>query len=195
MDLYSFNQQRPDAYSDIADRTKEVGFTMPSDLSTGTLLRTLAASKPSGKLLELGTGTGLSTCWILDGMGETASLTSIDNDPELLGIARQFLGHDHRLELIQSDGAVWIENNRAEKFDYIFADTWPGKYFQLEEVLAMLHTGGLYIVDDMLPQPNWPIGHAEKAGAFILYLENRADLVLTKLNWATGILVVVKAGE
>jgi predicted O-methyltransferase YrrM len=36
-----------------------VGFTMASDAWTGALLRTLAAAKPGGSLLELGTGTGL----------------------------------------------------------------------------------------------------------------------------------------
>lgn len=32
---------------------------MPSDLQTGSLLRTLVTSKPNGLFLELGTGTGL----------------------------------------------------------------------------------------------------------------------------------------
>jgi predicted O-methyltransferase YrrM len=62
----------------------------------------------------------------------------------------------------------------------------------LEEVLDMLNPGGLYIVDDMLPQPNWPEGHAEKAINFVKKLESRNDLTLTKMNWATGIIIGVK---
>lgn len=190
--MFQLNQQMPDAYEAIAKSTEEIGFTMPAELSTGVFLKTLAATKPAGKFLELGTGTGLSTCWILDGMDGDATLTSIDNDPVLLAIARQFLGEDGRLKLLQTDGGLWLEENATLKFDYIFADTWPGKYFQLDEVLGMLSKGGLYIVDDMLPQPNWPEGHAEKAAAFIQYLENRSDLVLTKLHWASGLIVAVK---
>ena len=110
---------------------------------TCSLLRTLAASKPSGKFLELGTGTGLSTAWILDGMDEDSSLISIDNDPAFLGIAERFLGDDERLHLISLDAGKWVEDNRQKKFDYIFADTWHGKYLLLEEVLNMLNKGGL----------------------------------------------------
>ena len=186
------NQPFPKTYHDLEEATRISGFTMASDTLTCSLLRTLAASKPSGKFLELGTGTGLSTSWILDGMNDDSSLISIDNDPVFLKIAEQFLGNDKRLNLILADGGKWIEENKQQKFDYVFADTWHGKYLLLDEVLMMLNKGGLYIVDDMLPQPNWPDGHQEKAINLISYLETREDLLLTKQVWATGIIVAVK---
>ena len=186
------NQKIPVAYFDIDIATKESGFTMPSDILTCSLLKTLATSKPSGKFLELGTGTGLSTAWILDGMDSNSSLISFDNEKNLLDIAQKFLGQDVRLKLVLSDGEAWVKNNLGQKFDYIFADTWHGKYLLLDEVLEMLNQGGLYIVDDMLPQPNWPDGHQEKAINFVKHLESRNDLVMTKQNWATGIIIAVK---
>ena len=186
------NQPFPKTYHDIEEATRISGFSMASDTLTCSLLRTLAASKPSGKFLELGTGTGLSTSWILDGMNDDSSLISIDNDPVFLKIAEQFLGNDKRLSLILTDGGKWIEENKQQKFDYIFADTWHGKYLLLDEVLMMLNKGGLYIVDDMLPQPNWPDGHQEKAINLINYLETREDLLLTKQGWSTGIIIAVK---
>ena len=184
--------QIPKAYVDIEKETKIAGFTMASDVLTCTLLRTLAASKPAGRLLELGTGTGLSTSWILDGMDDESSLVSIDNAPFFLKIAERFLGKDNRLNLISTDAGKWIEENKQQKFDYIFADTWHGKYLLVDEVLSMLNKGGLYIVDDMLPQPNWPEGHQEKATQLINYLETRTDLLLTRQIWATGIIMAVK---
>ena len=186
------DQKIPVTYFDIDNATKENGFTMPSDILTCSLLKTLATSKPSGKFLELGTGTGLSTAWILDGMDSNSSLISFDNDQALLDIAQKFLGQDNRLKLVLSDGEDWVKDNLGQKFDYIFADTWHGKYLLLDEVLEMLNKGGIYIVDDMLPQPNWPDGHQEKAVNFVKYLESRNDLVLTKQNWATGIIIAVK---
>ena len=186
------NQQFPKSYIAIDEATKTSGFTMASDVLTCSLLRTLAGSKPSGKFLELGTGTGLSTAWILDGMDNGSTLVSIDNEAQFLEIARQFLSNDKRLELIDTDGGEWIESNKHQKFDYIFADTWHGKYLLLDEALSMLNKGGLYIIDDMLPQPNWPEGHHEKAINLIERLETREDLILTKQVWATGIVVAVK---
>ncbi|MCB0648795.1 MAG: class I SAM-dependent methyltransferase [Saprospiraceae bacterium] len=186
------NQNIPLAYNAIDLATKESGFTMASDVLTCSLLKTLAASKTASKFLELGTGTGLSTAWILDGMDEDSSLVSVDNDKAVLDIAQKFLGDDKRLSLELSDGEVWVNTNLSQKFDYIFADTWHGKYLMTDEVLNMLNKGGLYIVDDMIPQDNWPEGHHEKAINFVKYLEQRTDLKLTKLNWATGIIIATK---
>ena len=189
---HEINQSVPGAYLDIAKATEENGFTMPSDILTCSLLRTLATSKPAGKILELGTGTGLSTSWILDGMDNDSTIISIDNDETLLQIAQTFLGQDNRLSLVHADGEEWIRANLGQKFDYIFADTWHGKYLMLNEVLDMINKGGFYIVDDMLTQPNWPEGHQEKALNFVRYLESRSDFVVTKQHWATGIIIAVK---
>jgi predicted O-methyltransferase YrrM len=186
------NQSFPKAYAAIAESTKKSGFTMASDVLTCSLLRTLAATKPAGKFLELGTGTGLSTAWILDGMNDKSSLVTIDNDAVFLDIARKHLGDNEHLELVEADGGDWLKNNKHLRFDYIFADTWHGKYLLLEEALSMLNKGGIYIIDDMLPQPNWPEGHQEKAWKLIEDLEKREDLVLTKQNWASGLVVAVK---
>jgi predicted O-methyltransferase YrrM len=182
----------PDAYATINQATIESGFTMASDVLTCSLLRTLASTKPSGKFLELGTGTGLSTSWILDGMDSSARLTSIDDDKSFLSIAEKYLGDDERLNLICSDGGDWIAKNKHVTFDYIFADTWHGKYLMLEETLAMLGKGAFYIIDDMLPQPNWPEGHEERVYHLISTLENRMDITITKQNWATGIIIAAK---
>ncbi|MCF2500086.1 O-methyltransferase [Dyadobacter chenhuakuii] len=186
------NHPLPKAYVVIDNATKASGFTMASDIQTCSLLKTLAASKPAGKFLELGTGTGLSTAWILDGMDSDSTLVSIDNEAQFLAIAEDHLGQDPRLTLALTDGEDWVKNNLNQKYDYIFADTWHGKYLMLEEVLAMLNKGGYYIIDDMLPQPNWPEGHDLKAIKLIEDLEKRTDLVLTKQVWATGIVIAVK---
>jgi predicted O-methyltransferase YrrM len=183
----------PVQYESIRTSTEALGFTMASDILTGTLLRTLAASKPSGRFLELGTGTGLATAWILEGMDAHATLISVDNDEKLLSVARQFLSGDNRIELVNADGGEWLENNSQLRFDFIFADTWHGKYILLQETLRMLNPAGFYVIDDMLPQPNWPEGHDEKASKLLDYLDQRKDLTLTKLSWSTGVVIAVKS--
>ena len=185
-------QSWPKTYRAIDEETRALGFTMASDILTCSLLRTLAASKRHAKFLELGTGTGLSTSWILDGMDKHSTLVSIDNEPRYLQVAHHFLDADKRLQLVSSDGEAWIQTNRGQTFDYVFADTWHGKYLLLDEVLDMLNPGALYIIDDMLPQPNWPEGHDQKAIKLLNDLDARPDLVLVKQMWATGIVIAVK---
>jgi predicted O-methyltransferase YrrM len=78
------------------------------------------------------------------------------------------------------------------RFDLIFADAMPGKYHDLEHALALLKIGGLYVIDDMLPQPNWPDNHAPRVAALIETLESRRDLRLAKLRWSTGIVLAAR---
>ncbi len=190
--IEEIKQRYPLAYGAIKKATEANGFTMPSEVLTCSLLKTLAAAKPGSKFLELGTGTGLSTTWILDGMDQSSTLISIDNDESVLNIAKENLGVDKRLQLICTDGADWIAQNKGQKFSFVFADAWPGKYLLLDEVLNMLEKGGFYIIDDMLPQQNWPTGHAEKATQLIADLDGRDDIILTKMGWATGIVIITK---
>jgi predicted O-methyltransferase YrrM len=176
----------------ILAETARLNFTMASDPLTGCLLRTLTASKPGGRLLELGTGTGVATAWILDGMDEQSRLVSIELDEAPLEIARRVLGDDPQVTFVHADGGEWLGRAEPDQFDLIFADSWPGKYTYLDEALRSLKRGGLYVIDDMLPQPNWPDGHAQRADELISILENRDDLIITKLNWSTGIILGTK---
>lgn len=183
---------KPTILSEIERKSAEVGFTMPSDIYIGTLLKTLISSKPAAHVLELGTGIGLSLAWMIDGMDEDSSLITVDNDAELITIAKEYFGKDKQVEIICADGTEWIKNYTGESFDLIFADAWPGKYSEIDEVLALLKVGGLYVIDDMTAQPNWPDGHDQNVEKLVAYLEDRVDINLTKMNWSTGLILAVK---
>ena len=122
---------------------------MASEPQTGSLLRTLAASKPSGRFLELGTGTGVGTAWLLAGMDAGSRLDSVDNDAAVSAVARRHLGHDSRVTFHLSDGAQFLSRIAQERFDFIYADTWPGKFTHLDLALSLLRPGGIYLVDDL----------------------------------------------
>lgn len=185
-------KNKPSLHAIIEAKCLEIAFTMPSDLYTGALLKTLVASKPCGNFLELGTGIGLSLSWMVDGMDDCGNIISIDDDPKLTGIVSAFFKHDSRVNILCQDGSEWITNYSGDKFDLIFADAWPGKYSELDETLALINVGGIYVIDDMDEQPNWPEGHAEKAAALVETLEAREDFCITKMNWSTGIILMTK---
>jgi predicted O-methyltransferase YrrM len=181
----------PPGYERILGRSREIEFPMNSDVLTGNLLRTLAASKPASALLELGTGCGLGTSWILDGMDASSTLVSVDTDPRVQSIAKAELGEDGRLTLLLQDGGEFLERC-DRRFDLIYADAWPGKYSHLEMALALLNRGGLYIGDDMLPQPSWPEGHGAKAAGLIARFAQMPGFAVTKLAWSTGLIVAAR---
>ena len=194
--LDTVNLNPPSALKDILAATEAIGFTMGSDLLTGSLLRTLATAKPAGTFLNLGTGTGLSSAWILDGMDAQSSLITVDIDENVQSIARRFLGSDPRITFSTMDGAAFIHSmqKQTRTFDLIFADMRPGKFQYLDETLHLLKPGGLYVIDDMLLQTSWEEEHVSRVYRLISTLEHKKDLHITKLNWSTGLIIAAKRG-
>src|SRR5712691_9928858 len=182
----------PTALDAIRTDTEALGFTMASEPQTGSLLRTLAASKPSGRFLELGTGTGVGTAWLLAGMDASSRLDTVDNDAAVSAVAQRHLGHDPRVTFHLSDGAQFLNRMAQERFDFIYADTWPGKFTHLDLALSLLGPGGMYFVDDLLPQPSWPEEHGPKVPGLIDRLDSQPAFVATRLAWASGLMILVR---
>lgn len=182
----------PDVLAAIARDTAELGFTMASEPKTGALLSVLAASKPRGRFLELGTGTGVGTAWLLAGMDSDSHLDSVDSDETVLAVAKRHLGADTRVTFHLADGAEFLSRLPSGQFDLIYADTWPGKFTHASLALSLLRVGGIYFIDDLLPQPNWPEGHAPKVPALIGELEGRREFASVKLSWSSGLMMLVR---
>ena len=182
----------PPSLKRIIEGTKSLGFEMPSEPKTGALLKTLAATKPNGRFLEIGTGTGLSAAWILMGMDENSFLTSLDNDEKTQAVALENLGKDPRFSVVCADAGEWLEKNQGKGYDFIFADALPGKFTHLQLALNILNVGGIYIIDDLLPQANWPEGHAPRVPELISQIENISGFTSVRIEWASGLMLVVK---
>lgn len=185
-------RQTPAAIGSIVADTAAISFNMISEAKVGSLLAALAASKPGGRLLELGTGTGHGTAWLLAGMDAAATLDSVDTDEAVVAVARRHLDADHRATFHVMDGAAFLRSASPQQFDLIYADAWPGKFSHLDQALALLRPGGIYVIDDLLPQSNWPEGHAPKVPALINDLERRDEFATVKLGWASGLMIVVR---
>lgn len=182
----------PESYKMILEETNELGFEQLSDLKTGSLLSTLCASKVNGLFLELGTGTGLCTSWMLHGMSSLSKLITVDTEQSLVEVAKKHLAKDSRVEFVTGSGEELIERLEPLSVDLIFADTWPGKYNKLEEALSLLKIGGIYVIDDMLSIKSWPESHARKVLQLEADLTSKKEFTFTKLCWSTGVMVGVK---
>ena len=184
--------RQPDAVARIRGDTEALGFNMVSEPKVGALLAVLAAAKPAGRILELGTGTGHGTAWLLAGMDGASTLDTVDTDANVVAVAQRHLGSDSRVRFHVMDGAQFLERSRSMQFDLIYADAWPGKFSHLDAALALLRPGGMYVIDDLLPQPNWPEGHAPKVPVLIDDIERRGEFSTVRLAWASGLMLVVR---
>ncbi len=184
----------PPALPAIADATRALRFVFASNLEFGPLLRMLAASKPGGRLLELGTGTGVGTSWLLDGMDAGARLASVERNADVQEVARKHLGDDRRVTFVTGDGAEFIKAQAAASFDLIFADGGAGKGRDLDAALRLLRPGAVYIGDDLRQHLLQEDGRAETMRAFERNLAARPDLAVVRLDWSSGIILAARRG-
>ena len=187
-------QPPPRLMAPVMADTRKLGFMSWCWPQVGALLRLMASMKPGGRLLEIGTGTGVGTCWLLDGMDAAARLTTVDINPTVQSIARTYLGDDRRLTILCEDGAAVIRREQPGSLDLIFADGSAGKHTLLDEALALLRPGGLYICDDTKPHPMWPPEHAAKIPPLMEEFAARKDFQRLYIDWSSGVVVMVKLG-
>ena len=105
---------------------------------------------------------------------------------------KKHLGHDVRVKFLLGDASGVIPSLERGSFDLIFADTFVGKQRMTEQALALLKSGGFYVVDDMLPVHGWGPDLATLDPQLVAMLMGREDLVVTKMCWSTGVVVAVK---
>lgn len=167
------------------------GFEESCAAGTGALLRMLAAAKPKGRMLNLGTGFGISCAWMLDGMSGDAELWTVDIDEAGSAVAKTHL--DGRLRVVVEDAATFLEGAGAlgQRFDLIFADAMPGKYEHRDRALDLVAPGGFYVVDDLSPITGWKEG-APLAKKLMDEIEADPRFVSLDLDWSTGHLVAVR---
>ncbi|WP_327305198.1 class I SAM-dependent methyltransferase [Streptomyces sp. NBC_01298] len=184
--------QLPSTLPALRAQAADAGFTLSCEDRTGGLLTVLAAGRPGGRILELGTGAGEGAAWLLSGMDGDSRLTTVELDPAVQAIAREHLGADPRVTFVSGDGGRWLEDFDGPPFDLVFADTWPGKFTHLDRALALVAPGGTYLIDDLLPQPGWPDGHKASVDRLLAELDGRKDFRCVRLAWASGLLMAVR---
>ena len=111
---------------------------MPSEPRTERCFECSPPPSRGGRLLELGTGTGLTAAWLLDGMDRHARLITVDIDPGSQAVARGFWAVIRGWRSSPRTPAVFLRRQAVASFDLIFADAMPGKYQLLDEALALL---------------------------------------------------------
>ncbi|MEM8950188.1 MAG: class I SAM-dependent methyltransferase [Pseudomonadota bacterium] len=184
-------EQEPAVIAILIEEAAKHGFDESCASETGALLRVLAAAKPKGRLLNLGTGFGVSCAWLLDGMSDDAELWTVDIDERRSAVAKAHL--DERLRVVIEDGADFLEGANAlgQRFDLIFADAMPGKYEHLDRALDLVARGGFYVVDDLTPTEAWPEG-AVLAPKLVDKIEADPRFVCLSLDWSTGHMIAVR---
>ena len=173
----------------------ESGFEYSCDDSVGHLLAVLAAAVPrGGRILELGTGAGVGTAWIVHGLKDRldVAVVTIERDPAVAVVA-QSQAWPGCVEFVVGDAVELLPS--VGHFDLVFADAQGGKWERLDLSIDSLTVGGLLLVDDMTPRSGWTADQAITQSNVRSALLVHPSLVACELDWATGVILCARAGE
>ncbi len=136
------------------ERATELGVA-PVAPSVGALLSMYAQLLDARAVVEVGTGAGVSGLWLLDGMREDGTLTTIDSEPEHQRAAKEsFRAADiplARTRLINGRALDVLPRLADGAYDLVFLDASPIEHPQyIAEAVRLLRAGGAVLLHNAL---------------------------------------------
>ena len=126
----------------------------PISAGVGAQCAVIAAASQALNIVEIGTGAGVSGLWLLHG-SPRATLTTIDNEPEHLGAARQAFAEAKippaRARFITGRAAEVLPRMNEASYDIVLVDADPeGVIEYVEHGLRLVRAGGTVLVPRVL---------------------------------------------
>lgn len=133
-------------------RGVEIG-TRDTTPGSGAFLRYLAATLKAQSVVEVGTGSGVGSLWLFDGMLESGTLTSIDDEMEHSQIAKLAFSEadipQARYRLITNTVIDVISKLTDRAYDLIVLRHDPEDLsFVIGEAHRILRSGGSLVIDN-----------------------------------------------
>lgn len=125
------------------------------DPGAGAVLRMLAAAIAARSVVEIGTGTGVASLWLLRGMAPDGVLTTIDAEVEHQRAAKIAFAEDGikptRARAISGQPFDVLPRLTDGAYDMVLVGTDAANYADYVEMgLTLLRPGGLLVVNDAL---------------------------------------------
>jgi predicted O-methyltransferase YrrM len=145
--LYVMQSNVPPRVAGAKRRAKDLRVKRYADDQFGRLLAVLAAAVRSrGRILEIGTRSGVGLAWIVTGLGarRDVDVVSTEGDARLTASVGE-LGWPETVSLLTGEATELLPGLGA--FDLILAGASPEVCGGLDSILPALRTGGVLVVD------------------------------------------------
>lgn len=144
---------------------------------TGRLISVLTGQVNEGKILEIGTGFGVGSSWILSFITPAVEFISVDHSYEKIEAVINSIVHP-QARFILGD---WKDVLSQGPFRFIFADAAAAKTCEGDRLIQALDTGGLLLMDDFTPEEHFPEEWKGKPDTVRDYWLNHQGLFATEI--------------
>ena len=125
------------------------------DPATGAALRMLAAATHATSAVELGTGAGVSSLWLLRGMPAGGILTTVDSESEHQRLAKASFAEagvpSGRVRVIAGRALDVVPRLSDAAYDVVFCDAARSENLDyLNAAMRLLRPGGVVVFADAL---------------------------------------------
>lgn len=183
------------------DAADELG-CVPVLPGVGRMLEILARAMNARSIVEIGTGAGVSTTYLLRGMHPQGVITTIDIEAEHHKAAKQTLASagfaPARARMITGRALEVLPRLTDRGYDMVLIDARKAEYpAYLEQALRLLRSGGMLLIDNSLwhgrvPDPAQRDGETTAIRETLKAVRNNETLTPTLLPSGDGLLIAIK---
>ena len=174
---YRSNTYIPQLVQASKDLAKRNDFKNCCSDEAGRLLAVLVGQITQGTVLEVGTGFGVGTSWILSALAPTVKFITVDISKEKIEATADNI-KNNQAEFICGD---WKEVISKGPFQFIFADAAAAKTIEGELLFNSLNTGGMLFMDDFTPEEHFPEEWKDKPDKVREYWLNHRGLIASEI--------------
>jgi predicted O-methyltransferase YrrM len=166
----------------------------PPSPETGSLLAWLAATTAARTVVEVGSAAGVSGCWLLRGLGERGTLTSIEPDPSTHGLARDAFaraGAGCQVRAILGDPAEVLPRLSDRSYDLVVLQLeGAASPEDVGHARRLLRDGGVLVARQVGRRGD----HAEARARFLQLLVEDEGFTTTLLPMDGGLALATRRG-
>lgn len=133
-------QALPPRVAAARELARATGFCHSCSDATERILRPLAASRPGGRIRELGTGAAVGAAGLESGMSPAAHLWTVETDGGRPQAAQDLFRGAPNVHVLHAD---WRAALALGPFDLVFVDGGKAKERNPEAIVQALSPGGI----------------------------------------------------